>query len=342
MGWVEDALGYRSVMEPPRSDTQDGFRGLLSSGLRTVAGIGDAASLAIPGRPIGASLLSERLDRFMGDPNAPGAPAAYSAGSLLGDVAQMLAPTGLLGRGAPAATKAVPASLARQAGAVGDLEALLAARQKAARRNATIPETKGGLGLGSRNTADQRAAAQDYETGWWRGGPRPQITPTGTTPATGNWYTRDPSQATDYARGADVREYALRGPLLDAMAPADPTKLRALADVLDAEGLAPGISKELRAITAAEQHSGRGIYSGLAASVGEQKAGELMQKIGYRGIRNLNNEGDAMVFSPGVVRDANRAAFDPTKLGRNDILAGALPFSLGTGLLGGWLMQEPK
>lgn len=124
-------MGYRSVMEPPRSDTQDGFRGLLSSGLRTVAGIGDAASLAIPGRPIGASLLSERLDRFMGDPNAPGAPAAYSAGSLLGDLMQMFAPgQGLLGTGSRAAATGNQIGAIFPSGKQALIDALTAQRLK--------------------------------------------------------------------------------------------------------------------------------------------------------------------------------------------------------------------
>lgn len=85
MGWVEDALGQRSVMDPnQRSPIQEWLRGLAHSTLNTGAGLADMASMAIPGRPIGASLLSERLDRYMGDPNAPGAPAAYSGGGLLG------------------------------------------------------------------------------------------------------------------------------------------------------------------------------------------------------------------------------------------------------------------
>lgn len=97
MGWVEDALGQRSVMDPnQRSPIQEWLRGLAHSTLNTGAGLADMASMAIPGRPIGASLLSERLDRYMGDPNAPGAPAAYSGGGLLGDMAQMVTPAGLL------------------------------------------------------------------------------------------------------------------------------------------------------------------------------------------------------------------------------------------------------
>lgn len=97
MGWVEDALSQRSVMDPDqRSPIQEWLRGLAHSGLSTGAGLADMASMAIPGRPIGASLLAERLDRFMGDPNAPGAPAAYSGGGLLGDMAQIVTPAGLL------------------------------------------------------------------------------------------------------------------------------------------------------------------------------------------------------------------------------------------------------
>lgn len=78
-GLLDTLLAARSVMDPnQRTPDQEFARGLARSLLGTGAGLADMASMAIPGRPIGASLLSERLDRYMGDPNAPGAPAAYS------------------------------------------------------------------------------------------------------------------------------------------------------------------------------------------------------------------------------------------------------------------------
>lgn len=106
MGWVEDALGQRSVMDPRRRTADQEFaRGLAYSALSTPASLSDMVALLFnPGRGLlGMPTTQESLTRYMGDPNAPGAPGAYSGGGLLGDVAQTVLPgQGLLGVGSRA------------------------------------------------------------------------------------------------------------------------------------------------------------------------------------------------------------------------------------------------
>lgn len=102
-------------MSARRSPDAEFARGLLGSGLRSLAGLGDgllgagpglavraavgledADRAAAAGRPVGAPTITGELDALMGT----GGSSAYTAGGLLGDVAQLLAPGGLLGRSA--------------------------------------------------------------------------------------------------------------------------------------------------------------------------------------------------------------------------------------------------
>jgi len=300
MGWVEDALSQRSVMDPDqRSPIQEWLRGLAHSGLSTGAGLADMASMAIPGRPIGASLLAERLDRFMGDPNAPGAPAAYSGGGLLGDVAQMVTPlSGLLG-GASKARVGIP----NQIGAVG-----------------------GGISDAERA---RRIAQQGYEAGWWRGG---------RSIADGPYYTPDRTAAEAFATrhgpGADVREYALRSTnpfrFSDEF---DQQQLQKLADVLLKDYGNKMAAKELPSM-ASDFRSGKMPGPALYQVLDVQTGGNAQDALRRAGFDMIDAGQERVMLNMGGVRDANRAQFDPRKIGVRDPLAGIL--GLGTyGLLRG-------
>lgn len=69
---------------------------------------------------------------------------------------------------------------------------------------------------------------------------------------------------------------------------------------------------------------------------------ELEQLGGFKGVKGITHGPDAMVFKAGAVRDANKAAFDPSKASWDDICGAANPWFLGGlgGSVAGFLGAE--
>lgn len=216
------------------------------------------------------------------------------------------------------------------------LDAMRATRAKKARRNAShIKE----LGLSNRNTAEQRAKAMGFERGYFRGGASPVTDKTLTTAPTGAWYSTSADAAAEYAK-PDVREYAIRGPLLNLGDTAERSDLARMARLLSEsqDTRAHRLASDLMgaANAADEVHTNRAIWQGMSNSLGEDQAGALLNRAGFTGVKNLNNPGDVFMTDLTAIRDANRAAFDPTMRKAADIYGRAtVPALIATGLAGG-------
>lgn len=216
------------------------------------------------------------------------------------------------------------------------LDAMRATRAKKAKRNASHVKA---LKLSNRNTAEQRATAMGFERGFYRGGTSPLTDKTLTTRPTGAWYSTSPDAAAEYAK-PDMREYAIRGPLLnlgDAAEKSDLSRMARLLQELPDDRAKRLASDLLGAAGAADEvHTNRAIWQGMSNSLGEGQAGALLNKAGFTGVKNLNNPGDVFVTDLSAIRDANRAAFDPTMKHAADIYGRAtVPALLATGLAGG-------
>lgn len=184
----------------------------------------------------------------------------------------------------------------------------------------------------------QRAQAVNYETGWFRGGPRPAD-----NRMTGPWYTRNQEEAADYARRfgekADVREYAVpAGGMLKMDRSYDP---RLAADLAaKAEGLGERGAKLARLIRSSykegERPSGMELWRATSKTLGDDQAAELFASLGFRSVLGVNSPDYLRLLPGAMARDANRAAFDPNRLHLDNIMAGAG----GLGLLGALLHSE--
>lgn len=182
-------------------------------------------------------------------------------------------------------------------------------------------------------TAAERARSVGYEGGWYRGGPQPVD-----NRMTGPWYTRNQDEAADYARrfgaGADVREYAIpSGGMLKMDRSYDPRLAADLASKAE-ETLGPGGSKLAQLIRASykegERPSGMELWRAASKTVGDDAAASLFGSLGFRSAIGINSPDYVRMFPGGTVRDAKKAAFDPTKLHLDNIMAGVG----GLGLLG--------
>lgn len=364
------AQRYVSVMDPAYAPPDDkrfatlgALRGLLDI---SPVGVGDLLHQIIAGQS--RMTMPGVVGGLLGVPQAP--PPGEALSSLLG-----IGGAGPAYETGRALTNAVPLSLLgvsrMTSGSPGRLllsdqrgsllpetrvdprlsDQWFAARAKKAQRNATAPAARAGLGLGPRNTPEQRMQAMGLERGWYRGGEAPVTARE--TPASGQWYTRSADEAANYAKRAttpDVREYAIPSKMLDLMKPQPPEVARKIGERLMTSGdpkVRRFAQQYLDAAQAGESLDGRALFQGLHNSFGMDVASDAMTHAGFRGVRNWNTTGDAFVFPGAPIRDANRAAFDPTLIRRNDIygridpmLSGALAASGGLGLLGSAYMRE--
>jgi hypothetical protein len=172
----------------------------------------------------------------------------------------------------------------------------------------------------------RRLTEQGYERGWWRGG---------TDAGDGTHFTKDRKEAVAYAgrrrketgRG-DMREYAI-GTLapFDDRAVYGPAELREFATALQRYN--PGTAADFRAIADAGQGL-PGSHVRQILDVHSERTEALLEGLGYDAILAGRH---AQVLDRGIVRDANRAAFDPVKRGVRNIFAGLPPVAFG-GLIG--------
>ena len=175
----------------------------------------------------------------------------------------------------------------------------------------------------------RRLAEQGYERGWWRGG---------VEPGDGIYYSSDRRTAADVAREkkkdygrGDLREYAMafRKPLRDD-ALISPAELRAAAAEVGSYN--PYAAAQFREMAATgEKVHGVDLRKMLDAH--SEGTDATLRALGYDAIIGGR---DARVIDRGIVRDANRAAFDPALRGRPGIFGGMLPFGLGGGAMLGY------
>jgi hypothetical protein len=182
------------------------------------------------------------------------------------------------------------------------------------------------LGLGADNTAADRAAAMGYKGGWWRGGEAPV-----NGAPTGPWYTSIKDEAADYAARTpaavrDVREYAL--PATANVMHFDRAYQNALAKdlatVLEKDGYTAA-AKQLRDYhPAGDQISGMEAYKFLQRLIGDGAPEHYLQRLPFpfRQVDGVNSPNYRQALDTSVVRDANRAAFDPARRAERNIFAG--------------------
>ena len=175
----------------------------------------------------------------------------------------------------------------------------------------------------------ERMKSLGLERGWYRGGPRPNEAGN----KTGNFYTLSPDEAAGYAKrfkNPDVREYAIpTGPYLQSDRGYKPRLGEALAKILEdpyygKEGAR--LAKEFRSYGPDEYINGSAIMQSLEAAFGNQGMGEVLDKLKYfKGAMGHLNNGEVQLFPSAMVRDANKAKFDPAASMKNDIYGHATP-----------------
>lgn len=214
------------------------------------------------------------------------------------------------------------------------------ARQEASERGTPMgPGAPPGLlaaALPAARTAkatDDAMRAVGYERGWFRGGPAPKD-----NRMTGPWYTRNADEAADYSKrfgsNADVREYAIPSALMLKMDLAYAPRLH--QDVAaKAESNFGASGAKLAALiranyTDVERASGMELWRAASKTLGDDAAASLFGSLGFRSVLGVNSPDYVRLLPGATARDANKAAFDPQKIGLDNIMAGVG----GLGLLG--------
>lgn len=183
------------------------------------------------------------------------------------------------------------------------------------------------------------------ESGWYRGGPKPVMDQAGNTRRTGGFYTVNPEEAANYAKrfgkSGDVREYAIpTSGYLEGNKGYVPRLAHDLAKVLDSPeygGQGAELAKWFRTWTDPEIGiSGGEVWQALESRFGNDGAAAIIDKLGkFNGVAGVTAPGEVYVFKSAPVRDAKKAAFDPYRLGVDDIYGRAtVPAMLGSGGLG--------
>lgn len=180
-----------------------------------------------------------------------------------------------------------------------------------------------------------RMQEMGLERGWFRGGLAPIE-----SKRTGPWYTKSEQEAAGYAKGGDVREYAIpAGGYLEAQRGYSPKLAHDVAAILDDPFYGKGganLAKELRTYQPGEGITGGQLWQALEANLGgNDAAAAVLQKLGaFKGVKGVTGPHEAYVFKNGAVRDANKAAFDPARYTEDNILAGITGGAIvgGTGL----------
>lgn len=243
----------------------------------------------------------------------------------------------------PVAAAAKAPQIARGLLAAGDnLAAPAAQGMKAGQR--------GGVPLASDEAARlQRMQEMGLERGWYRGGPEIKD-----GKRSGPWYTRDADEARGYmpAKSGEVREYAIpSGQYLNAERGYNSQLAHDVAKVLDDPyyGKAgAGLAKELRSFEKGEGITGGQLWQALEARFGNDGAAEVIGKLGhFKGAKGMTRADEAYVFKAAPVRDAQRAKFDPSSVGKDDIYGRItlpeLAAVAGTSLLGAhWLRKQDQ
>lgn len=181
-----------------------------------------------------------------------------------------------------------------------------------------------------------RMAAMGVEGGWYRGGAAPE-----NGRRTGPWYTKDKSEAESYAKrfgsNGDVREYAIPSNRFLNASGGYPSRLaHDLADLLDQPYYGKqgsSLAKEFRSFKPDEPISGGTVWQALESRFGNDGAADVLSQLqggkAFKGVKGIAGPDEALVFKNHPVRDVEKAAFDPSKYGVDDIYGRA-----STGLLG--------
>lgn len=185
-------------------------------------------------------------------------------------------------------------------------------------------------------TESERAsnmAQMGLERGWYRGGP--QIVD---GKRSGPWYTRDADEAAKYAerfgKSSDVREYAIpKNGFLDAGLSYSHKLPNDLAGILESPYYGKQgsqLAKEFRTFGDGERISGASVWQALESRFGNDGAAEVLSKLGaFKGVKGITGGPEAYVFKSAPVRDANKAAFDISRIAQDDIYGFATPEMLG-------------
>jgi len=172
---------------------------------------------------------------------------------------------------------------------------------------------------------EQAMKAVGYESGWFRGGPKPID-----NRMTGPWYTRNADEAADYARrfgkNADVREYAVpSSPMLKMDRVYTPRLAQDVAAKAE-EGFGEQGAKLAALIRSSykdgEQASGMELWRGTSKTLGDDAAARIFAELGFRSVLGINSPFYLRMLPGATVRDAARAKFDPQKIGLDNIMAG--------------------
>jgi hypothetical protein len=184
-----------------------------------------------------------------------------------------------------------------------------------------------------------RQTQMGMESGWYRGGDTPV-----NGKRNGPMYTQDLSEATAYAKGRDLREYSIPASGFLNAERGYPSRLpNDVAKILDDPyygKVGEHLASQLRTYGPEEGITGGQLWQALESRFGNDGAAEVLQKLkapngqpAFKGAKGMTRGDEAYVFKNAPVRDANKAAFDPSKYGVDDIYGKAnLPFM---GLLGG-------
>lgn len=246
---------------------------------------------------------------------------------------------GLLGEGVGSALPAVIAGKAPQIA-----QGLLQMEANAMAQRTLNPQA-GKVLAGGRA---EKMAAMDMEPGWFRGGAK-----INDGRRSGPWYTQDAEEAANYAKrfgaDSDLREYAIpKSGFLNAQSGYSHKLPNDVARVLDDPYFgAPGASlaKELRTFGPGEGVTGGQLWQALESRFGNDGAAEVLQRLGsFKGVKGVTGGPEAYVFKGAPVRDANKAAFDPSKYSVDDIYGKATLPMLGavggTALGAGYLLNK--
>ena len=237
-------------------------------------------------------------------------PVAQSAASLAGETMGLLAPMAAAAK-APQIARgllqgadnlAAPSVLNKQAGAV--ITGVPEAMTDAARAEAM--------------------QAVKYDRGWFRGGP--EITD---GKKSGDWYTRFKDEASDYAArtpGAEVREYAAPTNTIKSNSSYSPRLAQDIATKVEGMGQeGASLAQKLREYYVSDKISGLEAWSGLAKHLGDDTAANVLNQLGFKGVEGVKKPQYLQTFPSTMVRDANQAVFNPSRINVNDIYGHANP-----------------
>lgn len=175
---------------------------------------------------------------------------------------------------------------------------------------------------------DEAMRAVKYGRGWYRGGPT--ITD---GKKTGDWYTRSREEAAEYAArtpGAEVREYAAPMNTVKSTSNYSPRLAQDIAAKVEPMGPAgEKLAAQLRRYYANDKIDGLEVWKGLSKHLGDDTAAQVLQELGFKGVEGMKRPQYLQIFPSTMVRDANLAAFNPSRLNQNDIYGKATPGLLG-------------